>query len=1385
MEPTTTKNYFQLNKGLNTESSELEFPDGYTTDELNYELLRDGSRRRRKGLDQESGGADLTIPTITTTQKYKAYKWRAVGGDPLENQIVVQVGNRLYFMDDVETPSSTWKSSYINMTSLAAPSATSALIANNPVSFAVHRGYLLVAGRYVEPFYVEYIPGTDSYQSTIFSLVMRDFEGVDDGVPITKKPAGTITDSHYYNLLNRGWKDADITAYKSSQSVNPAKNQIWWKGYKRTYGTNVNPADGDHAFNATKMAAERVGGGDAPQGSLRLNVFDTNQSEASFDQPNNLISTWSESDNGDGTWDVTIDTDEVHGLTHPATVEIRNFTDKYYDGVANIFSNWLNGIYTTKSVSDTDTFVITVDAPPNFVSWTTKYLENGYVLASTFLTNPDGVAYDERPSVVASHDGHVFWAGINNSAYADTVFFGQLGTKPSVWGRCYQQNDPTDPDLNEIGPADGGVIIIPNMGTVTEALSTRSGLLLFTDHGVWEISGGRRGVFTADGYSVRKITDAEANSPYSIVEVDQSVLYTGPKGIHMLSPNQYTDELEETNISDPLIRTLWNNIHHHNKARVQACYDDAQKRVIFLYDDDNCTNANQYNRAIILDMVSGGYFRYGFNTDATKGIVACLAITDADNPNTNSKVKYFTPYTATSLRVCDMYQGDYIDFDGAEMPSAYMLTGYGYIGDHQRRRQAPIVTCYSKRTETGYTFNDGFQGFVSAGADGISSVWVEGKDLSINGNEAFNGFTMKPDGTKFYLHDLFFDSFKEYTMSTPWDVETASLTYTAPETSGSPPGGGFYSEDIAFSSDGTKFYAFQVDPVKQVRVFNLSTPWDLSTLAWSHDFAGTAFAVATNWENMHWSHDGKHLFLGVIDGSLYRYTPVTPWELPTTVNSFDAGQIWSGGGLDWGTFRNWLFTENGTRCFVFTRHPTIGNGRLIKSYSFSIPYDLSGASVKTYEGSFGTTYDVGGMKMYYNGDNMPGRMFFGPLGREVRSIPQQRPDDVLDKGMPNVEYAELPLPLYTTFSNSGDLPTTVDKFLGYSLTGDRTFFGSSSTGGLDERTNDVADYWARFTTSTATATLASGFDSASLLALNTKLGTYKKSTSVLRMYALPTADTISGLTDSDITSTIDISSTHAVGTITDVSFHEDGTGFLVCGATTVTRWVCSVPYDLTTATLHSTSPSITSLTTALGSPPSQFVGALMSSDLTQFLGCSTGNLYWCTMSTPGDLSTLVAEQKEQAPLSVSFGTVKNMRFNTSRNRYELVIMYNSGSGEGRIVTTGVPSLDWDVSSFTAAEYSAVNSSSTLMYALWDWVGDPAIDPNEADTGKKTQGWEIYRNVRMFTPDATTDLDGYPVVVTRNKVRGRGRALQLKFEAGSLKDSHILGYTVNYKVSRRI
>lgn len=58
---------------------------------------------------------------------------------------------------------------------------------------------------------------------------------------------------------------------------------------------------------------------------------------------------------------------------------------------------------------------------------------------------------------------------------------------------------------------------------------------------------------------------------------------------------------------------------------------------------------------------------------------------------------------------------------------------------------------------------------------------------------------------------------------------------------------------------------------------------------------------------------------------------------------------------------------------------------------------------------------------------------------------------------------------------------------------------------------------------------------------------------------------------------------------------------------------------------------------------------------------------------------------------------------------------------------------------------------------------------------------MYRHRRQYVPSSTADTfaDGQPVLVTKNKVRGRGRSLALKFTAGTGKDAWLIGWQIEF------
>lgn len=87
----------------------------------------------------------------------------------------------------------------------------------------------------------------------------------------------------------------------------------------------------------------------------------------------------------------------------------------------------------------------------------------------------------------------------------------------------------------------------------------------------------------------------------------------------------------------------------------------------------------------------------------------------------------------------------------------------------------------------------------------------------------------------------------------------------------------------------------------------------------------------------------------------------------------------------------------------------------------------------------------------------------------------------------------------------------------------------------------------------------------------------------------------------------------------------------------------------------------------------------------------------------------------------------------------------------------------------------LNPSSCLMRGRWDWA-----DSNAG--GKWSTAYQVYRHRRLWiapTIPASDYDDGYPVVVTKNKVRGRGKALQLALTSEADKDMQVLGWAIDY------
>lgn len=100
--------------------------------------------------------------------------------------------------------------------------------------------------------------------------------------------------------------------------------------------------------------------------------------------------------------------------------------------------------------------------------------------------------------------------------------------------------------------------------------------------------------------------------------------------------------------------------------------------------------------------------------------------------------------------------------------------------------------------------------------------------------------------------------------------------------------------------------------------------------------------------------------------------------------------------------------------------------------------------------------------------------------------------------------------------------------------------------------------------------------------------------------------------------------------------------------------------------------------------------------------------------------------------------------------------------------------------YTNTNYTAwINPSGCYMQAKWEWS-------DHTNSGKYSPRVQAYRFIKSYVPSSGTDFDsGFPVVVTKHKIRGTGKALRLRFESETGKDFDFIGWAIAFSGETKV
>lgn len=657
-------------KGLITEATGLNFPEEAVTSTDNCVFDERGNVRRRRGIDFEIG---YELREGDRADRVMAhYRWDAAAGDGNNSLVVQQIGGFLvFYLTDIGPVSDT-----IVDTLTLDPFATDTqeLLAQNECQFAAGKGYLFVSHPYMESIFVEYDPDTQQVTATEIELTIRDFEGVDDGLEISERPA-TLSSAHSYNLHNQGW-DTDVvdldgggTGYPIEEwdtirSDFPSNADIWWAS--RTASGEFSSGERDHDF----------GNSPAPKGHFILNYYDQDRDAVAA---KNTGRTWS-------------------GLTS-----------------------------TTSGTS--------------------------------------------RASTIEFFSGRVWYAGVKGPSHANRILFSQIIERDSQIGQCYQQNDPTSEESFDLLPSDGGVILIPDSGTVVKLFAYEDAILVFATNGCWKISGSEGIGFRANDYSIVKVSSIPSLTASSFISIAGVPSFWNTEGIYILNADQSLGTTSITSVTDTTIRAFFNTIPLQSKRDVKGAYNRTTRVVSWVYrstEGVGFTDRYSFDRVLNLNTLSSAF--YGWSVDITdvsiNGIVVPLSretigtpeavvdslgapVLDALGEQVYSfggehreadVTKFVVSYPDGSVyqrTFADEWSDGYKDWftfdDTGTSYSSHFITGYKVHGDAMRKAQPTYVNLYF--TTTDYDSSIDFRSLWQYANTGASGRWSTAQRIVTTSNQ--------------------------------------------------------------------------------------------------------------------------------------------------------------------------------------------------------------------------------------------------------------------------------------------------------------------------------------------------------------------------------------------------------------------------------------------------------------------------------------------------------------------------------------------------------------------------------------------------------------------------------------------------------------------------
>ena len=298
-----------------------------------------------------------------------------------------------------------------------------------------------------------------------------------------------------------------------------------------------------------------------------------------------------------------------------------------------------------------------------------------------------------------------------------------------------------------------------------------------------------------------------------------------------------------------------------------------------------------------------------------------------------------------------------INANGTVSQAASVGGKHLFLAQADRIHRYKLATAYDLSEVLGPTGAGSYSTATTAGTPWEIDYYAQ----TYNQEQGIRKFDFKSDGTKLFTTGYQGDDINEYTLSTAYDISTASFVDSY-DISGkiSDPNG------MDFKTDGTEVYITTASTAVNVYQWTLSTAWDISTASFTRELNLTTTPAGERMTAIKFKPDGTKFYVSSGGGSgtddIFQFSCSTAWNISTA--SYDSVVLDTSSYQ--GSTQSVTFNDDGSKIYAvdYDNHNAV-------TFSLSTAYDLSTASFVAESPHLGFSY--------------PQALVFGPGGSATSS----------------------------------------------------------------------------------------------------------------------------------------------------------------------------------------------------------------------------------------------------------------------------------------------------------------------------------------------------------------------------------------------------------------